>query len=160
MDKLVVEAYSKVLPRALAPYDVMLTTSHTIFIDQDGNQNTKSADRASLAPFPHVQPQDDTADDKHKRSASESSVRNPGGSNGELEKDKSNEIQNRNVLFITSSSMSGMTAKGNMYCDGMDTLLMTIRWNRIKHPTILYQPLFEKGGKNGKSMPHNAPNVP
>lgn len=36
VDKMAIEAYPKLVPRALAPYDVVLKTSHTAVIDLDG----------------------------------------------------------------------------------------------------------------------------
>lgn len=58
---MVVEAYSKILPRALGPHRVTLYTSGTVTIYQDGIPNTIFSYCGSLAPK-SMQAQDDMVD--------------------------------------------------------------------------------------------------
>lgn len=64
-DKRAVEAFSKLLPRALGPYHFISTKSNTVTIEQDGIPNMISLDCALLAAN-SMKPQDYMVDDEQQ----------------------------------------------------------------------------------------------
>lgn len=128
------DAYLILLSHVLGPYGVTLATPYTISISQDRFLNPISNTQVSLGPT-YVQSQDDKVHKGYNQYFSTLLAETLEKGTIKQCKAKTLEVREGNILSTVSSNMSAMADDGNMWCDGMDTCLLTICWN---HPRLVY----------------------